>query len=161
MQRKFDPRQSYRHHNYSFTSLPSSWFCLFHEEVHPQATPKLGNKISSSHSIPHNFIWHYPEREKRSLQAALEEQRGSFPFPGAHTGTGCGCVGRNQSVDMEIKSDQTNQGILEHGTRLIHLNPKSWKWRKSAAYHRRKQEGMNARKGISKCPLLELQTSLQ
>lgn len=49
----------------------------------------------------------YPERrEKRSLQAALEEQRGSFPFPGAHWH----CVwSENRSVDMEIKSDQTNQ----------------------------------------------------
>lgn len=124
MQRKFDPES----HITIITSIASLlchplWFCLVPWVGSSSGAPKLGNKISSSHSIPHNFIWHYPEREKRSLQAALEEQRGSFPF---QEHTLALCVGRNRSVDMEIKSDQTKQGILEHGMGLIHLNPESW-----------------------------------
>lgn len=99
-------RESHHHHGHSFTSLPSSWFCLVPWEVHPQGAPKLGNKISSSHSIPHNFIWHYPEREKRSLQAALEEQRGSFP---SQEHTLALCVGRNRSVIWRLNQIKLNK----------------------------------------------------
>lgn len=61
------------------------------------------------------------QKERKDLfKQHLRNRQEAFP---SQEHTLALCVGRNRHVDMEIKSDQTKQGILEHGMGLIHLNP--------------------------------------